>query len=105
MDNIFSALDASCEERQKQLERYLRVPSVSSDPRRASSVEQCAHFTARLLQQAGMEQVAVHATQGHPLVIGSWKKAPNRPTARQTDHRPTDPATEAIFRPALAVRR
>ena len=94
MDTIFDYLHASREERQKQLERYLCIPSISSDPQQAPAMKQCAQFTADLLQQAGLEQVTIHATQGYPLVVGSWKNAANRPTILVYGHydvQPVDP--------------
>lgn len=94
MDDVFDFLRASREKHVRQLEDYLRMPSVSSDPQRASAVMQCARFTAQLLEEAGLEQVVVHTTQGLPLVVGSWKKAPNRPTVLVYGHydvQPVDP--------------
>ena len=94
MDRILDSLRASREARQKQLEQYLRFPSIASDPHDAHAIERCAQFTARLLEQAGMEQVTVHPTPGHPLVSGAWKKRRDRPTVLIYGHydvQPVDP--------------
>ena len=94
MEAIFGALRDSRAARQEQLDAYLRIPSISSDPRHAPDVARCARFTAQLLQEAGLEQVTVHPTPGHPLVIGQWRKAPGRPTVLIYGHydvQPVDP--------------
>ncbi|MEO5349833.1 MAG: dipeptidase [Magnetococcus sp. YQC-3] len=80
METIFAALRNSHAARQQQLADYLRIPSISSDPRHSPDMVRCAQHTAQLLQEAGMEQVTVHATPGHPVVTASWKKRPDRPT-------------------------
>ena len=94
MEDIFHALLVSRAARQKQLERYLSFSSISSDPQHDVAMEQCSQYTAQLLQKAGMEQVSVHATAGHPLVMGSWKQAKDAPTVLIYGHydvQPVDP--------------
>ncbi|MEO5364048.1 MAG: dipeptidase [Magnetococcus sp. DMHC-8] len=94
MEIILAALRQDRLARQQQLEEYLRFPSISSDPRHAADMAACADFSAQLLQQAGMEQVTVHPTPGHPLVVGWWKRAPGRPTILIYGHydvQPVDP--------------
>ncbi|MBF0460400.1 MAG: dipeptidase [Magnetococcales bacterium] len=94
METLFQALRATRTARQEQLEAYLRIPSISSDPQHAPDMARCAEFTAELLRQAGLEQVTVHPTPGHPLVVGRWQKAPHRPTVLIYGHydvQPVDP--------------
>ncbi|MEO5341554.1 MAG: dipeptidase [Magnetococcus sp. MYC-9] len=94
MEAVFRALQDARQAREAQLVDYVRIPSISSIPRHAPDVARCARFTAELLQQAGMEQVTVHATPGHPLVVGRWQKAPGRPTVLIYGHydvQPVDP--------------
>lgn len=55
---------------------------------------ECAGFTAQLLRKAGLQEVVVHQTKGHPIVTGSWKKAPSKPTVVIYGHydvQPVDP--------------
>ncbi len=102
MEAIFRALRDACAARQEQLEAYLRLPSISSDPRHKGDVAECARFTAHLLQQAGLEQVVVHPTPGHPVVVGSWRGAPGRPTVLIYGHydvQPVDPLDQWVQGP------
>ena len=105
------ALRDARSERLEQLLAYLRLPSISSDPDGHADMDRCAAHTAELLRWAGMEQVTRHATPGHPLVVGSWRKAPGRPTVLIYGHydvQPVDPVeqwTAPPFAPRLADDR
>lgn len=77
-----------------ELTQYLGIPSISSSPEHRTAVAECAEATAKLLRDAGLEDVAVHPTAGHPVVTGSWLKAPGRPTVLIYGHydvQPVDP--------------
>lgn len=94
MKDIFDYLQANRREREQQLEAYLSIPSVSSDPTQTANIARCADFTADLLKQAGIEKVQIHPTPGHPLVSGFSKQDPNRPTLLIYGHydvQPVDP--------------
>ncbi len=63
-DNESSYLDELCE--------FLRIPSISSLPEHADDVRQAAEWVADRLKTAGIEEVQVLATAGHPVVYGQW---------------------------------
>jgi acetylornithine deacetylase/succinyl-diaminopimelate desuccinylase-like protein len=63
-----------------ELKEFLRFPSVSSQPERASDVAKCAHWLAQHLRQIGLDRVRIIPTRGHPIVYASWLRAPGRPT-------------------------
>lgn len=73
---------------------WLRIPSVSADPARASDVGRAADFVADRLREAGAEAVTVHATAGHPIVTACAKTDPTLPTVLVYGHydvQPPDP--------------
>lgn len=94
MQSIFNHLRACHDRSLAELKAYLAIPSISSDPTRASDVEQCARHTAQLLNAAGIVDAEVRKTAGHPVVTGSWLQAPGKPTLLIYGHydvQPVDP--------------
>ena len=59
---------------------FLRIPSVSTDPDRRADVARAADWVGDRLRQAGVPDVAVLPTAGHPVVWGEWRVGPDRPT-------------------------
>lgn len=70
---------------------FLRIPSVSSLPEHAPDVQRAAEWVAARLQAAGMENVEVMATGGHPVVYADWLHAPGKPTVMIYGHFDTQP--------------
>ncbi len=76
------------------LKELLRIPSISTLPEHRQDVRRAAELVATHLHQAGLEQVEVITTQGHPLVYGEWLHAPGKPTILLYGHydvQPVDP--------------
>lgn len=63
-----------------ELREFLRFPSVSSQPRLAEEVANCAKWLARHLKGIGLDAVRVIPTAGNPIIYASWLRAPHRPT-------------------------
>ena len=63
-----------------ELKEFLRFPSVSSQPERATDVRKCAEWLAHHLRSIGLEHVRIIPTGGNPLVFASWQRAKNCPT-------------------------
>ncbi|HVE46105.1 MAG TPA: dipeptidase [Acidimicrobiales bacterium] len=87
---------------------WLRIPSISAHPARASDVVRSAHFAAHLLEEAGFENVTVLDTPGAPSVYGDWLHAgTGAPTVVVYGHhdvQPVDPEdawTSPPFDPVL----
>ncbi|MBF0370386.1 MAG: dipeptidase [Magnetococcales bacterium] len=94
MEQTLKHLRANRAANLETLKRYLEFPSVSANPQRAGDISRCADFTAKLLKQAGLDEVAVHPTPGHPLVTAAWRGAPGKPTVLIYGHydvQPEDP--------------
>lgn len=98
----------------KQQERYLdelldflRIPSISSLPENKGDVEAAAKWVADRLQTAGLEEVKVLPTAGHPVVYGEWLHAEGKPTITIYGHfdvQPVDPLelwTHPPFEPVV----
>jgi len=77
---------------------WLRIPSISADPQHASDVRGSAEFCARLLREAGLENVAVLETGGGPAVYADWlhagRGAPTVLVYGHHDVQPVDPLDE-----------
>ncbi|MBF0322771.1 MAG: M20/M25/M40 family metallo-hydrolase, partial [Magnetococcales bacterium] len=92
MPSILADLVGRRETNLGRLDALLRIPSVANDPQGASAMAACAAHVAGLLTEAGMEEVRVMPTGGHPLVTGSWRHAPGRPTLLIYGHYDVQPA-------------
>jgi acetylornithine deacetylase/succinyl-diaminopimelate desuccinylase-like protein len=64
----------------RELQEFLRFPSVSSQPKRAAEIKNCARWLAHHLKSIGLEGVRIVPTPGHPIVYASWLRKPQRPT-------------------------
>lgn len=89
----------------------LRIPSISTDPAAADDVRRAADWVADRLRQAGMEEVRILETGGHPAVYGEWCGAGGKPTVLIYGHfdvQPVDPLhlwTHPPFEPAVVEDR
>jgi len=82
------------EQHLQELFDFLRIPSISALPEHAQDVWQAGEWVADRLRKAGMENVHVMPTGGHPVVSGHWLHAPEKPTVMIYGHfdtQPTDP--------------
>ena len=70
----------------------IRIPSISTLPEHAGDVRRAAQFTADKLRLAGLENVEIIETEGHPLVYADWLHAPGKPTVLCYGHYDVQPA-------------
>lgn len=98
------------ENRSRNLEDFLellRIPSISALPEHAQDVRRAAEWSARRLERAGLENVRILETGGHPVVYADWLHAPGKPTVLLYGHfdvQPVDPVerwTSPPFEPAV----
>lgn len=72
---------------------FIRIPSVSADDRYRADVVRAADWVAARMGRAGIENVAVLATGGHPVVYGDWLHAgADKPTVLIYGHFDVQPA-------------
>lgn len=70
---------------------FIRIPSISALPEHADDVEQAGRWVAERLRAAGVENVEMMPTGGHPVVYGDWLHAPGKPTILIYGHFDTQP--------------
>ncbi|WP_445487208.1 dipeptidase [Niallia sp. 03133] len=77
-----------------ELFQFLSKESISALPDYKQKVQETAQWTAEALKNAGMENVKVYATEGHPVVYGDYLHAEGKPTVLVYGHydvQPVDP--------------
>lgn len=91
----------------EELVQFLRIPSISTAPEHAADVRRAAEFVADSLKAAGLENVEIIETEGHPLIYADWLHAEGKPTVLCYGHydvQPPDPLelwTTPPFEPTL----
>ncbi|MDI6402754.1 dipeptidase [Balneolaceae bacterium ANBcel3] len=80
---------------QEELFDFLRIPSISADPDYTDNVQDAARFVANQLENAGLHNVTIEQTDGHPIVLGEHLEAgPDKPVILIYGHydvQPPDP--------------
>jgi acetylornithine deacetylase/succinyl-diaminopimelate desuccinylase-like protein len=90
-----------------ELKTFLRIPSISTLPEHAPDIRRAAEFVADSLRKAGLDNVEIIQTAGHPLIYADWLHAPGKPTVLCYGHydvQPPDPLelwTTPPFEPAI----
>lgn len=78
----------------KELGELLAIPSISALSEHKQDVLKAAEWIADSLRRAGMENVEIHPTNGHPVVYAEHLHAPGKPTVLVYGHydvQPVDP--------------
>ena len=94
MDKVTGYINSRKEQYVEELKDFLRIPSVSTLPEHKKDLKAAADFVASKLKEAGLENVKLINTEGHPLVYGDWLHANNKPTVLIYGHydvQPVDP--------------
>jgi acetylornithine deacetylase/succinyl-diaminopimelate desuccinylase-like protein len=90
-----------------ELKEFVRIPSVSSQPKHAPDVKRCAAWLATHLREIGLENARVINTPRHPIVYADWLHAPASATVLVYGHydvQPVEPLNEwrtPPFEPAV----
>lgn len=84
-------LEAHRAQQLDDLVEFLRIPSISALPEHADDVRRAAEWLAARLAAAGLENVRVLPTGGHPAVYGEWLHAEGQPTVLIYGHLDTQP--------------
>ena len=94
MENVVNYIKENKDNYLNELIEYLRIPSISTLEENKGDMQKCASFIAGKLTDAGMNNVEIFQTKGHPLVYGEWLEAPGQPTVLFYGHydvQPVDP--------------
>ncbi len=98
--------DSERERHVNELVEWLRIPSVSSDPRHIADVQEAADWVTRKFQSAGLETEQI-ATDGNPLVLAQTPPVPGAPVVLVYGHYDVQPAeplekwTSGPFEPTI----
>ncbi len=106
--DVADALVAQAGEVRARLERFVRLPSVSTDPAYAEGMRAAQVFLLDWLREAGLQDVQLLDGGGHPAVYGAWLGAPGRPTILIYGHydvQPPDPIAEWVSPPFEPTER
>ena len=95
--DVLDRIDREKDRYLEELEEYLRIPSISTDPEYTDDVDRCSRFLVQKMEEAGLTARRIDAG-GHPLVYGEWSEAgPDAPTVLFYGHydvQPVDPVDE-----------
>lgn len=90
-----------------ELQSFLRIPSISTLPEHRGDIAAAADWLAGRLRAAGVPQVRIEPTGGHPVVYGEWRGRAGVPTILIYGHydvQPVDPLrlwTTPPFEPSV----
>ncbi|PSL08265.1 acetylornithine deacetylase/succinyl-diaminopimelate desuccinylase-like protein [Haloactinopolyspora alba] len=92
MTDISAAVEAILPSVRADLERLVRIPSVSADPDRSGDVRASADEVARLAREAGAAEAdVVSVDDGAPAVIARWPAPDGQPTVLLYAHHDVQP--------------
>lgn len=94
MNSVIEYIKSQHERYISELQEYLSIPCISSDPDHKDDMTSASEFTAELIRKAGCEDATVRQTSGHPVVTGSIITDENLPTVLVYGHydvQPVDP--------------
>ena len=78
----------------EELNEFLRIPSISALSEHKKDMQQAAEWLVNSLEEAGLENVSIDETDGHPAVYADWLHAEGKPTILVYGHydvQPVDP--------------
>jgi len=94
MNDVVDFINVNRDRYIDELKQYLAIPSISALPEHSADVRRAAQWTADALAHAGIQNVSLIDTPGHPVVYGDWLSAPGKPTILFYGHydvQPVDP--------------
>lgn len=97
MQSIIEFLKSNKDESLKEFCDYLKIPSISADPKFTADCLEAADFAVNKLKSIGMEHVQAIPAIGKPVVYADWLHAPGKPTILIYGHydvQPPDPMNE-----------
>ena len=85
-------LEAHADRFVDELIEFVRIPSVSTDPKHAADIEAAADWLSAQLRAIGPLQVTRFGASKHPLVYAEWLGAQDQPTVLIYGHYDVQPA-------------
>lgn len=75
-----------------ELVELLRMPSVSTSPEHKPDMQATAEWVADRMKRAGVPEVRIAPSAGHPAVLGKWHVSDDQPTILIYGHYDVQPA-------------
>lgn len=97
IDVALNHIQTRREEHLKQLQDFLRIPSISTLSENKPDVLRCARWLADQLRGIGMSSVEIVPTPGHPVILAASPPLPDVATVLVYGHydvQPVDPLNE-----------
>ncbi|OQY78824.1 MAG: peptidase M20, partial [Ignavibacteriales bacterium UTCHB3] len=94
MDKIQEFVESNIDRFIDEMKDFLRYESISTLPEKKEDMQKCAEFAAEKMRKAGLENVKIFQTEGHPVVFGEKIKSKDAPTLLIYGHydvQPVDP--------------
>ena len=91
IDEAVKAAGSRTREQAEELMELVRIRSVSAAPEHRADIDRAADRLAARLRRAGVPDVRVMPTKGHPVVVGLWHHAPRAPTVIVYGHYDVQP--------------
>ncbi|MCC6316491.1 MAG: dipeptidase [Gemmatimonadaceae bacterium] len=92
MTSPYDYLASNVRRAHDELFAFLRIPSVSARSEHSADVARAAEWLRANMERAGLS-TSLHPTEGHPVVLGEWRKAPpGSPTILVYGHYDVQPA-------------
>lgn len=107
MKPVIDYIQSHQEQALEEYKTYLRIPSISADPKYSEDCLKAANYLAAKLKAIGMENVHLVEGYGKPNVYADWLHAPGKPTILVYGHydvQPPDPLdlwTSPPFEPTV----
>src|SRR5262245_20979379 len=107
MQDVLSFIDQNRQRFVHELEAWVRIPAISSDPAHKADMVKNAEHLMNDLRGLGAKRVELWPTKGHPAVFAELDHAPGTPTLLVYGHhdvQPVDPLDEwksPPFEPAI----
>ncbi|MBW7456320.1 dipeptidase, partial [Paenibacillus sepulcri] len=82
------------EQHLNELKEWISIPSISALSEHKEDVNRAASWLSDTLKRAGLDNVEIHQTKGHPILYADHLHAPGRPTVLVYGHydvQPVDP--------------
>ncbi|MCZ2260334.1 dipeptidase [Sporosarcina sp. G11-34] len=95
----------------EELNEFLRIPSISALSEHKEDMKKAAEWLVNSLKEAGLENVSIDETDGHPAVYADWLHAEGKPTILVYGHydvQPVDPLElwdSAPFEPEVREKK
>jgi acetylornithine deacetylase/succinyl-diaminopimelate desuccinylase-like protein len=92
MESILAYLETHKDRYLRELNEFLAIPSVSTNPENQADIRRCADWVAEHMRGIGLENIQLFPTAGHPIVYADWLHAPGKPTILLYGHYDVQPA-------------